>query len=148
MDAIDPNEVEDWIGVYFNQMRSIRVEAGATTTLHARCPAHEDTNVWLLTSHMHHFGDLFQISLYDDALGTNDLVYESEDWSHPEILDRRDDPIVMGADQGFDWSCRYTNPGPEPLLGGNSAEDNEMCIMAAFYWPDTGQFQYCYSYPE
>jgi hypothetical protein len=148
MDAIDPDLATDWIGVYFNQMRSIEVAAGTTQTLHARCPADEGTNVWLLTSHMHHFGDLFQISITDEASGTSDLVYESEDWAHPTILDRRNDPIPIGPGQGFEWSCRYTNPGPEPLVGGNSAEENEMCIMAAFYWPDRGRFQYCYAFAE
>ena len=148
MDAVDPDLVEDWVGVYFNQMRSIEVAAGETATLRARCPAHEDTNVWLLTSHMHHFGDQFTISIFDDVAGTTDLVYESTDYAHPSILDLRDDPIRIGPEQGFEWSCRYTNPGPGTLYGGNSAETDEMCVMAGFYWPDAGQFQYCYSFPE
>ncbi len=148
MTAVDPDLVVDYVGVYFNQMRSIEVGAGTTETLRARCPAEEATNVWFLTSHMHHFGERFEISLYDDALGTTDLIYESDDWSHPATVDRRDDPIAIGPEQGFEWSCRYANPGPEPLVGGNSAETEEMCVMAAFYWPDTGHFQYCYALPE
>jgi hypothetical protein len=93
---------------------------------------------------MHHFGESFEINLIDDESGTSTPIYLSEDWSHPTLLELWDTPILLGPGQSFEWACTYDNPGPDVLVGGGSAERNEMCIMAAFYWPNLRPHPYCF----
>jgi Copper type II ascorbate-dependent monooxygenase, C-terminal domain len=140
--TVEETAVQDWVNVYFNYMQRIHVPPMTHATLSARCPAVEGTHVFLLTSHMHHFGEQFDIALYDDGANTTTPVYSSTDWSHPLIDDLAMKPIDVGPNQGFEFRCHYYNDRATDLYGGDSAENNEMCIMAAFYWPSAG-FPYC-----
>jgi len=141
--TIDPQNVVNWVGVYFNVMNGIHVPAASSAVLAGRCPAYSDTNVFLLTSHMHHFGQQFDINLFDGN-GVTPL-YTSTDWEHPKILDLSSQQIAIAAGQGFEWKCHYYNDRAVDLYGGDSAVNNEMCIMAAFYWPAAPGLPYCFA---
>jgi hypothetical protein len=49
------------------------------------------------------------------------------------------------GEQGFEWRCHYTNDRATDPLGGDSAVDNEMCIMAGFYWPEAPGLPSCFA---
>ncbi len=141
---VDEAKVQNWVGVYFNIMNGIKVPPSTQQTLVARCPAFADTNVFLMTSHMHHFGSEFDINLFDGA-GNVTPLYASTDFEHPKVDDISAAPLVLGANQGFEWKCHYTNDRNTTLYGGDSALDNEMCMMVAFYWPQAPGAPYCFA---
>jgi len=140
----DASEVEHYIGLYFNVMQGFEISPRSTGTFRARCPAAEGANVVLLTSHMHRFGRRFTISLFDDVAGTNEPLYESLTYDHPVIQQRTDQPLVIGPNQGFEWSCEYENFLDEPLREGEMGLTNEMCIMVAYYYDERGGLPYCF----
>jgi hypothetical protein len=143
----DPATVEHELGLYFNILEDLRVQPGQRARLSGRCPIDEGANIVLLTSHMHHFGEAFEINLIDEATLMSTPVYLSEDWSHPLLLEMWEQPLVGGDGQSLEWACTYVNPGPDVLTGGGSAETDEMCMMAAFYWPNLRPHPYCFSDP-
>jgi hypothetical protein len=140
----DPATIDKELGLYFNVMTDIRVEPLQRARLSASCAADEGSNVVILTSHMHHHGSTFEINLVDDATGQSEPLYLSEDYSHPTIDERWDAPIVIPAGNSLEWACTYQNPyDAMPLVDGDSAVTDEMCIMAAFYWPKVRELPYC-----
>jgi hypothetical protein len=143
--AADPAAVTDFVGVYFNVMNQIHVAPQASAVLGARCPAIGGTSVFLLTSHMHHFGSQFDIDLYTEGQAGSTPLYSSTDWEHPVIDEVAPAPIDLVDGQGFAWRCHYNNDRATDLYGGDSAIDNEMCIMAAFYWPEAPGLPYCFA---
>ena len=143
-DEGDPTEIDKELGLYFTVMGQIRVEPLQRARLSATCPADEGVNLVLLTSHMHHHGSTFEINLIDDATGEATPLYLNEDYLHPTLEERWDDPVVIGAGQSLEWACTYQNPYDSmPLVDGDSAVTEEMCIMAAFYWPKLRELPYC-----
>ncbi len=143
LDEADPAALEQELGLYFNVMQGISVEPGQRARLSARCPVAEGAELVVLTSHMHHFGEAFEINLVDEHGGATP-IYLSEDWSHPILDARWEQPIPLHGGQSLEWACTYRNPGPDVLVGGASAEENEMCVMAAFYLPNKSPVPYCF----
>jgi hypothetical protein len=139
----DPAEVEHLVGVYFNLMQGFEVPARSKAKFRARCPARAQTNVVLLTSHMHRFGRRFTIDLFDDDAGTQTQLYESTDYAHPLVLQHATNPIVIGPNQGFEWSCEYHNFLDQPVVDGEMGLTDEMCIMVAYYYDYGGELPYC-----
>ena len=139
----DPADIEHLLGLYFNVMTDFEIAPSSSATFRARCAADEGVNVVLLTSHMHRFGQRFTVSLYDDAKGTRDVLYESTEYDHPLILDWALDPLVIGPNQGFEWSCAYENPTAEVVNEGEMGLTDEMCIMIAYYYDDPGGLPFC-----
>jgi hypothetical protein len=139
----DPAEVEHLAGVYFNIMSQFEVPPRSTAKFSARCPAREGTNVVMLTSHMHRFGRRFTIDLFDDAAGTKKPLYESTDYGHPLVVQHASDPIVIGPNQGFEWSCEFENFLDERVVDGEMGLTDEMCIMIAYYYDYEGELPYC-----
>lgn len=136
-------EVDHYIGLYFNIMKGFEVAPNTRARFKARCPAQAGVSMVLLTSHMHRFGRDFTIGLYDDQLGTLTPLYESLDYSHPKIKQMATDPLVIGAGQGFEWSCEFENTMTSTLSEGEMGLTSEMCIMVGFYYDDPGGLPYC-----
>ena len=113
--------------------------------LRGRCDAFFNTNVFTFTSHMHHFGAAFDINLYDPDSQTSTNVYTSTDYEHPKVDNHYTTPVHVGPNQRFEWKCHYNNDRSSWLTGGDSALDNEMCIMVAFYYPSMSDVPYCFS---
>lgn len=125
--------------IYFNDINILvppRDEAKATM----RCELPQDIHLALLWSHMHERGTHF-IAETDDpgaqALGT---LYEEDDWAEP---DQRtyptDDTAILHAQSHITFTCTFQNQGDTPFVFGQSAHDNEMCILHGMYWPRMSQ---------
>jgi hypothetical protein len=98
-----------------------------------------------MTSHMHWHGSKFEINELDDA-GATTPVYASTDYAHPTVTQLWDAPrTIAGKGHELEWACTYDNTTAETVYGGPSAEKDEMCIMAAFYWPKLTDQPYCLS---
>ena len=89
-------------------------------------------NVFLLTSHMHRHGELFEIF----QGSTGDLLHQSIAYDDAPIS--LYDPILrLDADDTIKFQCTHNNyDTDEPLIFGLTSED-EMCIIFGYYYIPT-----------
>ena len=91
-----------------------------------------ELNVFLLTSHMHRHGELFEIN----QRSTGDLLHRSIAYDNAPIT--LFDPVLrLGLDDGLKFQCTHNNYDTnEPLIFGLTSED-EMCIIYGYYYIPT-----------
>jgi hypothetical protein len=91
-----------------------------------------ELSVFLLTSHMHRHGELFEIN----RMSTGDLLHRSIAYDNAPIT--LFDPILrLGPDDGLKFQCTHNNYDTnEPLIFGLTSED-EMCIIFGYYYIPT-----------
>ena len=96
---------------------------------HARDTA---VNVFLLTSHMHRHGELFEI----DQMSTDKLLHRSVAYDDAPIT-LFEPRLVLESDDGLTFRCTHNNYDTiVPLRFGLSSED-EMCIIFGYYYIPT-----------
>jgi hypothetical protein len=113
-------------------------ENGAPLYSHTTtCPVPAGVNVFRLVSHGHkRLADfkIYEHGMQDDS---DAMLYESTDWANPKQIDFPvDAPLTIGADKGFRFSCSWANETAGAVQYGPTTND-EMCIMAATYYPKT-----------
>ena len=118
-----------------NQIQVPPFESAVSTT---RCVFPFDAELFVMNSHMHHFGTLFEAFVVDasDAPETKVAIYSNDDWHRPEykVLDHGE--MIPGkAGDLVECSCHYTNDTADTVYRGGSAETDEMCIFGAGYVP-------------
>ena len=88
--------------------------------------------VFLLTSHMHRHGELFEIF----QKSTGGLLHRSIAYDDAPI--NLFDPVLrLDADDGLSFQCTHNNyDTDEPLIFGLTSED-EMCIIFGYYYIPT-----------
>ena len=91
-----------------------------------------ELSVFLLTSHMHRHGELFEIN----QRSTGDLLHRSIAYDNAPIT--LFEPILrLGPDDGLRFECTHNNYDTnEPLIFGLTSED-EMCIIFGYYYIPT-----------
>jgi hypothetical protein len=86
----------------------------------------EDVSILGIGPHMHFHGTRFVVT------SGGEHVFETDDW---ETAPHRFDPArVFSATDQFDFTCEYLNDTSTPLTFGESAANNEMCILGAQYY--------------
>ncbi|HET9137097.1 MAG TPA: hypothetical protein VFO76_10700 [Candidatus Kapabacteria bacterium] len=88
-------------------------------------------NVFMLTSHNHAMGTVFQIKIVGGARN-GELVYESHDWDHPAIT-MYSTPIVINPGEGLESIVTYNNTTDEMINFGLTSKD-EMDIIFGYYY--------------
>ena len=91
-----------------------------------------ELSVFLLTSHMHRHGELFEVN----QKSTGDLLHQSIAYDNAPI--NLYDPVLrLGPDDGLRFQCTHNNyDTSEPLIFGLTSED-EMCIIFGYYYIPT-----------
>ena len=134
--TIDVGEVEQEAGSLIFSDSNILVPPHSRARVTMTCPIARDINPALLWSHMHKRGVHFEATTDDesaaDVLG---MLYESNDWSEPQPREFPSEGVVLHAGSHITFSCDFENDGNDTFVYGNSAEDNEMCILHGMYWP-------------
>lgn len=88
-----------------------------------------ELHVFLLTSHMHRHGELFEI--FQDS--TDELLHRSIAYDDAPIT-LFDVPLILGVDDGLNFQCTHNNYDKNgPLQFGLTSED-EMCIIFGYYF--------------
>ena len=89
-------------------------------------------NVFLLTSHMHRHGELFEI--FQES--TDDLLHRSVAYDDAPI-DLFNPVLRLDPNDGLHFRCTHNNyDTDEPLIFGLTSED-EMCIIFGYYYIPT-----------
>ena len=91
-----------------------------------------ELSVFLLTSHMHRHGELFEIF----QRSSGDLLHRSIAYDDAPI-DLFNPVLRLDADDGLRFQCTHNNYDTnEPLIFGLTSED-EMCIIFGYYYIPT-----------
>ena len=89
-------------------------------------------NVFLLTSHMHRHGELFEIN----KISTGELLHRSVAYDDAPVT-LYEPRVVLESDDGLTFRCTHNNYDTDvPLRFGLSSED-EMCIIFGYYYIPT-----------
>jgi hypothetical protein len=137
----DPAGIEQEAGTIFFNNINIVVPARGTAKSNMSCTLPHDIQLALLWSHMHERGTHFIVETDDpaaaEALGT---LYEEKDWAEPKQRAYPNDAsAVLHEGTHIKFSCTFENPGDQPYVFGQSAKENEMCILHGMYWPRMSQ---------
>jgi hypothetical protein len=102
--------------------------------------------VFAFTSHEHHLGKEVTVSKSTSASNAGTPLYDNTSWDNPP-LQAYDDAhlLTFKAGEGLRWQCSYDSldavPRPTTTTTfGQSAVDNEMCFIWAYYYPSVGRF--------
>jgi hypothetical protein len=102
----------------------LNVPDGESRSYDVSCEMTTDVMVSKLTRHTHQWGRDFPVYFNDGA--KRELVYTSPNYENPDYV--YDEPILVRAGQGFDFTCNYVNDSGHLLTFGPNATD-EMCIL-------------------
>ncbi len=130
--TIVESEVTD--GIWGGSVRdeNIFIPAQSTHTEWSRCVFNRDVEILFLASHTHEKGVQFDIAPFDGET-VGEVFYTNDDWHDPKIV-QYEDPLVVPAGEGFEWSCTWDNDTEAEVTYGNTA-DNEMCNLAVVHTP-------------
>ena len=99
------------------------------------CTFSQDVMVHKLTRHTHQWGTDFPVK-YEGGAHDGDLIYTSPSYEDPDFT--FDEPVLVKAGEGFEWTCNYNNTSTDDLNFGPNATD-EMCILFATIYSPTGR---------
>jgi hypothetical protein len=81
--------------------------------------------VFKLTRHTHKWGTEFPVS-FAGGESDGELIYSSPNYEDPDFF--FEEPVLVQAGEGFEWTCNYNNTTESTLRFGVKATD-EMCIL-------------------
>jgi Copper type II ascorbate-dependent monooxygenase, C-terminal domain len=111
----------------------IYVPAHQTAAAAMRCQIPHDITILSAASHMHKRGVGWQAFLDRPGFpAANSPFYDVSDWQQPETFLG---PLTVKAGSSLRFRCDYLNDGDHPFVQGLSADDNEMCMFSAIYYP-------------
>ncbi|HZS37178.1 MAG TPA: hypothetical protein VFF06_10135, partial [Polyangia bacterium] len=128
LDYVDKSKVQTIAGMIFYSNYNLNIPPGMSTAA-MTCHAPQDLKLLTATGHMHMHGLTFDATVG----GTN--IYHTNNWDEPNgsVFPAPGMDVPMGTP--IAWSCAYDNTTGGTLMFGNSASKNEMCILAAIYYP-------------
>jgi Copper type II ascorbate-dependent monooxygenase, C-terminal domain len=98
--------------------------------------------VFALTSHQHQRGT--DVKIWKSASGnaTAKQLFDNPNWSSPPLQVYDDsDVLSFASGEGLSWQCSYdTSADSTSTCFGESAANNEMCFIWAYYYPSVGRF--------
>jgi hypothetical protein len=122
-------------GLAIGNSTDIRIPAGGDQTLTVEWTAPVNLNIALLATHQHRLGTYANIELVDPD-GTPRLIYENDDWQHPQSLWPKK-PIRLQAGRKLRFTCQWHNTDDHEVRFGPETTD-EMCFIIGFYYRDKG----------
>lgn len=124
-------------GIWGGNVRDEHINIPANAEAHTewtRCVMNEDIEVLFMASHMHQLGIAFNVRLFDGTT-SGDIFYTNDDWHNPKII-KYDEPIIVPAGTGFEYSCTWKNPNDFDINYGLTSDD-EMCNFTYVHTPES-----------
>ncbi|HEX3771444.1 MAG TPA: hypothetical protein VHV30_11285 [Polyangiaceae bacterium] len=103
-------------------------------TVSGTCTAPVGSHFFALTSHTHKHATVTNVNYVSGGMTEN--VVHTTDWESPDV-GLFYAPTFLTTKQGdtFTYSCAYTNTTSTPVLVGETAATNEMCMAIGYYFP-------------
>lgn len=134
LETAPASAVSQRAGVLFFYDPFIHVPAGDSAMASMRCPIRHEITLLNAVSHFHRRGVGYRafVDSPPETLSSTPF-YTSSTWDDP---DPRREPLTVPAGAGIRFECDYENgTGTRAYYQGQSAEDNEMCMFTALYYP-------------
>ncbi len=129
--------VHDHAGIFFfNNVQLFIPATGMPYTVTKTCTAPTDMNLLYSTGHMHRHATNLTAMLNGQPL------YTTDKWDGSPFQQYLPPTMVKKGDQ-ITFTCTYVNDTGAPLIFGESAQTNEMCIFDGQFYPSTGQDIVC-----
>ena len=117
---------------YITYNMSLNIPAGATNMKFTQtCNIPAGLTWWTVSTHSH------KQSVHTDLMDGSNVVFASDDWEHPGSMSWMTMPFYTFASNKFTYECTYTNPNNYPIVDGQSATMNEMCMGTGYVFPQT-----------
>jgi hypothetical protein len=129
--AAEPAAIE--AGTLFFYDWAIVVPPNQPSTARMSCGVPEDINLLFAMSHMHRRGVGYQSWLTGGELAEPEMLFTTTSWEGVEPrLFAPEMPVAAG--QRIDYACDYMGEA-NAVVEGPSADQNEMCMFVAAYYP-------------
>jgi len=128
--AVAPNQVQYVaVGLFLNIATLIVPTGMSTQSRTFSVPS--DIEVLQAVSHMHS-----RATAFSATTSTGATVYKGTSWNEPTPV-TFNPPMAISAGTVITWACTYNNTTGTTLTFGESANTNEMCILAGMAYPKT-----------
>jgi plastocyanin len=105
-----------------------------TQTVSGTCTAPVGSKFFAITSHTHKHATVTKVNYVSGGMVEN--VVDTTDWESPDVgLFYAPDFLTVKAGDTFTYSCSYSNTTSSPVLVGETAASNEMCMAIGYYFP-------------
>jgi hypothetical protein len=124
----EPGSIALHAGVLFVIQPNILVGPNQTEVVEHDCQLPVGMNMLKAASHMHKHGTSFEATV------AGETVFATTEWAEP-------DPAFFDPAKTFQsgdplhFECTFVNNSTQTLVFGESAENNEMCIFVASFYP-------------
>jgi len=133
----DSSTITQHAGIFFFNNTNFLIPAdGQPHTISMTCTAPLDMNYLYATAHMHkHATNL-------TAMLNGNQIYTIDQWDNVPFQ-KYDPPLLVAKGSQLTFSCTFVNTGSAPLVFGESATANEMCIFDGQFYPSDGNDVLC-----
>jgi len=122
----------------------IAIPPNGMQTVQGDCTPAAGGNYFLMQTHMHKRGILATVNrkLASGQMG-EELVHTTN-WDSPEVHLWQQAPfLTFQPGEKFHYSCTFQNDRASVVTVGTSAENNEMCMAEAYFFPATATTPAC-----
>jgi hypothetical protein len=140
--ALDEGTAYTKTAAYVTFNDKISIPAMTTGDIEAQtCNVSMASKFWLVTTHAHK--QAVRTAVKDGMPMTGTTVFESTDWEHPGET-RWNAPFYSFGTGRLTYECEYNNPTNRTITAGDSAQSDEMCMAAGYFFPATRPV-FCYN---
>jgi hypothetical protein len=130
--VVPEGSVQHQAGALFFNNLAIYVAPNSPGQATKTCTLPYDVKLINAVSHMHQYSTHFVATA-----SSGETVYETTDWDEPEPA-VFEPPLPLAGGTEITFTCSYQNTSGGTLTFGDSAKENEMCILAGAYFPAPG----------
>jgi hypothetical protein len=103
-------------------------------TVRGTCTAPVGSKFFAVTSHTHKHATETLVNFVSG--GKTENVVDTTDWESPDVgLFYAPNFLTVKQGDSFTYSCAYSNTTSSPVLVGETAASNEMCMAIGYYFP-------------
>ena len=112
----------------------IAVPAHGTQSVDGHCAVPSGSRFFSMTTHSHKYTTSAAVRRWRSGQMGAQLV-DTRDWEHPAVARWAQPFLALSDDEEVYCTCTYRNDGDRPIEVGESANKNEMCMAAGYYFP-------------
>jgi hypothetical protein len=130
LEPLAPGETYTPAHTFITFNTQIDVPPNATGSAGGSCMVPPDVKFIEMSTHSHQYTTSARI------MDGDKMVLETLDWAHAKV-ERWQAPYFTFSSGKLDYLCQYNNTTDQPLVTGESAVANEMCMAVGTFFPAT-----------